>query len=189
MRKSVFLLFLPIIFTWVANYDSKGHPLTLTISTDSKMYFVGDTIKITYEWENISEKEVRFIAIPKQYTFGKSWIRVYDTSGKEMERKEFPLEKEKSFGEEALLSLKPNEKYARTLEVRVRENLPAIDYSGLCLDFGDSAILLAGYGKYRLKADLEFPFGWYYEDGTRIFVRGLWQGVLNSNETTIKIMG
>lgn len=188
MRKTVFLLILPILFTWVVNYDGKGHPLTLTISTDSRMYFAGDKIKITYEWENISGEEVRFIAIPKQYSFGKSWIRVYDTAGKEMERKEFQLEKEKVFGKEAFVSLKPGEKHSYTLEARIGDSLPAIDYTGLCLDFGDSAILLDGYGNYKLKADLEFPFGWYYENSTRVFVRGLWQGILKSNEVSVKIM-
>lgn len=163
-------------------------PLTLSIKADQEAYIIKDKITITFKFKNISGKEIQFIPYPKGYIYKKNWISIYDVSNKPMPNHAFAKPQIKPFTKADLVSLSPQAEYSYDLDAVLKNKLPSLKYKGLYLDFGDSAILLAAnWGRYKLKSELNFPFGSYL-DGQQIYDRGLWTGALVSNETEIEIL-
>ncbi|RKY32136.1 MAG: hypothetical protein DRP74_03385 [Candidatus Omnitrophota bacterium] len=190
LKKIVFIFLILLFLCSFFQFQIIHPPLALTIKSDKKKYSPGDKIRITFEFKNRSDKNVKFIPLPFGFIYGKSWISVYDSRDELM--RSFTVGKfaVKTTLNKIAVLLEPDEVYTYDIVADVKYGkLPNLRQKGLHLDFRDSFILLSRrFAEYRLKADLSFYLDYYYQGSKKIEDKEIWKGNLISNDLLIEFV-
>lgn len=144
-------LYLCSLWLSSALYGCNAAGLTIALHFDKDVYQIGDTLNCFITFKNTSSHPIRFLPIDVWVDAGE-----LDFHSKISSQPAILITRgERYYDDEALskktIVLKPGDEFTRQIKATVRGSLP-VEYNvrreGLVLDFGLSAVVLPGFGKY-----------------------------------------
>lgn len=178
-----------LAFLWsILAVPSQASTLTMVIRFDRQSYQIGDTLRCSIIFKNTSGQSIRLLPKDTIYPAAELHFESVRTGqvGELVRLGEASIDIEESAKEVVLLH--PGASYTRKLKAEVRSTFRDSyrdNRRGLILDFPGSAVLLSGFGKYKVdktfKERSDDFVAQYLSQGPK-----LWQGKIKSAPVIIE---
>lgn len=176
---------------WGGKENMAGtNDLSIVVSSDKNEYKLGDVINIKYSFINNSAESVTFLPWGKQYAI--NWILLYDSKGgkvKAVKTMIFELKTVPDKNDFVTLNSGQHTDYdfaGKVVKGELKYLGSTQKYSGLFINFANSAYLLDGGGGYAIKGIYNIKQNWI-EAATKLLIKNIYNKDIESNEIKIII--